>query len=713
MPQAIGFALAWLASNAVAALGGSVIAQATVAAAAASLGSAVFAIGVGLALSALLAKPPLKPSEGQIEDKDPLSPRRTSYGTVRLAAVICFREADTFFAGGSHSNLWTGHVFNHGRVDNIVTWQVDEIEVTVNGSTFALETAPYNIESCFIYFHLGAATEAEYTDLQDTFNLTDMRGDGMFTAVSVFDAGTDQVAWQEAYPEGRPLVRVTFSGTVVWDPRDDAQDREDETTWVSSDNLAVCWLNYLLDPNGYAIPWDWIEPNLAEWIAAMDACDVGVEQRGGSLAAKYKVAGTWLHTTDPAEVVRNFEIACDGRMWTKRDGSIGVSVGVFDPETDATVTIDSRDIIGISDLQHGVEKLSPTAGVRARYMSPDHDYREHDAEAWPTGEEVLLLSEDRVLQMDLTWVPSHSQARRLMKRANLKANAEWQGTIQTNVNGLRAMDERYIRITIPEIEGLDILAEIGKFTLDPVSLTCEISFISIDLDADGNVAMEQWNAATEEGDPEGGAFVLRSEGSKVGTTFNPLTEGGALPGDTVYVFCASTAVVLAAPTDWSRPQSTALTNGISIGFYKCQVTGDEATRSFLTNAGPICWVTLSGAPNSSEEDLAIASFAAGGGFTAQTPDSDTIPHGFIQAVAYLSDVSEEDAPIGTNYFSNTDPDPEPTAYVVENGASISGHLQLFLFNAGATFPSGDLNFDVETSGMGAGAGGSFRFYPGG
>lgn len=622
MPATIGFALAWLASNAAAVLGASVAIQATVAASAAALGSAALAIGISLAVSYLTARPPIKPSDGQIETKDPLSPRRTSYGIVRMSGAVWFRAA----IGRFYS---LGLVHNDGRIGEIITIQVDENIIQTDGNPLSgLVISPAIYDSLnYVQWRLGAATETAYAGPLTDYGIPDMRGDGLFTTYSKFRNPASSDAFANAYPSGLPLVRVTFKASVCWDPRDNTQDREDETTWQWSENLAVCWLAYSLNPKGYGLPWERIEPALQDWKDAMDVCDEEVTLLNGGVAARYRVAGTWLHTTPPKDVIKNFEISCDGRLWQKRDGSVSIMVGKFIPPT---VMLDDFDITGI-DIQHGVDPLFDAAGVRAQFLSPDHDYREHDAEAWPDGETVLLLPEDRVIPMDLSWVPSHNQARRMMKVAYIKQNAEWRGTIDTLISGIQAIDQRWIRIKSNEVDDLDIIAEISSFIINP-DMTCRIEFFSVTED------LYEFDATTEEGLPDGGSVDVANLMSQVSLTMDPIGDAGGTIGQTAFVFASSTAALAATPAGWTLIQKI-FTNGVAVGSFWKKLDGTETAGTFLTVAGPIHCVIFDNAPAPVFFEQSIETSPAGAPGISRGFDPVNVPNVAVMHSAALADLA--------------------------------------------------------------------------
>jgi hypothetical protein len=73
---------------------------------------------------------------------------------------------------------------------------------------------------------------------------------------------------------GEPDVVVTAKGRRVYDPRDVAQSAVDDTTWLWSDNPALCLLDYLTQPYGRNL--DIAQLDIPSFIAAANQCEVQV-----------------------------------------------------------------------------------------------------------------------------------------------------------------------------------------------------------------------------------------------------------------------------------------------------------------------------------------------------------------------------------------------------------------------------------------------------
>ena len=168
MPAAIGFVLAFAASNAAAVLGASVAAQAVIAATFAKLGGVVLSIGLSIVGQLLRGTANIpRPSDGQTEIKQPLAPRERSYGRVRKSGVVWWLDVD-------ENDLYLGLAVNHGRISEFVSFHIDDNEVEIDG-TDKVTTSPYSTQNIYIHNRLGAATETTYN--LNEFGAITARGD--------------------------------------------------------------------------------------------------------------------------------------------------------------------------------------------------------------------------------------------------------------------------------------------------------------------------------------------------------------------------------------------------------------------------------------------------------------------------------------------------------------------------------------------------------
>jgi len=442
-------------------------------------GATLISLGVSAGLSLLSAAllsgsqktARLKPSDGQQTIRQAVPPRWKHYGRVRIGGPQFWLQSED-----TQGYLYQGLVLNQGRIDAFEAYHIDDSAVEIDGTGLVL-SPPFDTINVKLRTKLGLPTETAYTILETQFGYSNIRGDGIASILGEFDNFATAEDQQQNYPNGLPKIRATIRSSVVWDPREVTQDRTDKTTWGWSDNPVICLLDYMMSPDGFGLPWGRFQNNINEWISAANECDELVWSAEDSLFEKrYRIAASYLFTDDPIDVLKRFEETFDGRTWQRRDGSIGVSVGIF---KGSEVTIDNKSILRF-DLERGQDRLTAIAGVRAQYMSPANDYRENDAEPWPDGETVIGLSDDRVANLELTWVPSHGQARRLMQKTYERGRARWRGQIITNLSGMKLIDERYARFVIDELN-IDENFEIDHFSLDLSTNEIVIDVTSVEI----------------------------------------------------------------------------------------------------------------------------------------------------------------------------------------------------------------------------------------
>lgn len=515
------------------------------------------------------------PTDGQIEVRQPLSPRVKSYGTIRIAGALFWFEADG-------RTLYKGLAVNHGRIGEFQSFHIDENQVTIDGNG-DVTSDPYALlsDTTNIQFRLGLPTETSYSELEAISGESELRGDGVATMLGIFENPTNVESFQNTYPGGEPVLRATIDASVVYDPRDADQAQDDPDTWTFTDNAVVCLMEYLFSGDGYGIAWDRIERNLDQWIEAMDVCDEEVQLLAGGVTRKYRVAGTYRLTDTPRDVVAKFESTCDGRVWVKRDGSIGVSVGKLPTNREDLIHIQDAQVTGYDRLTRGQDPLRAIVAVRGEYLSPDHDYREHEAEPWPTAADALDIGEERTTALDLLWVPSNSQARRLMKRTYMRFQARWHGTIHLTASVLELLDERYFRLTITELGIEDELFEVTRLQFDPGTLRGEVDVLSID------ETIDDWEPE-EEGDIEGGVFQFVAGFEKEGLTIDPISEGGAQVGEYVVIAIQSQGTSPALPAGYTALSGTPMvSSNLNMRIIGKLIDGTEGAVTVAATNGQI------------------------------------------------------------------------------------------------------------------------------
>jgi hypothetical protein len=210
-------------------------------------------------------------------------------------------------------------------------------------------------------------------------------------------------------------------------------------------------------------------------------------------ATEPRYRGCVIHKlTDPHKaVMASLLSCCDGWVSPRADGALVAYSGRYYPPT---VTVTDDDIISLS-VQDGVEEENAVNQIPVTYVSANHAYATVDTDPWVEEDSISKLGKVLAGEPTGAQVPSHSQGRRLTKRAHAEKMAPTRGTATLRATGRRILGKRYILLRSQD-GGLDIPVQVkAPVKRDP--LTGRISFNWVA--ADPNI--DAWNPATEEGLP--------------------------------------------------------------------------------------------------------------------------------------------------------------------------------------------------------------------
>lgn len=432
--------------------------------------------------------PGQKPSDRQFISKNTASPRVRSYGRVRIAGAQVFLGA----AGGS---LWRVVAHNDGPIDAVEEHLIDDLVVTVPLGNGTVAGGTKFDGWVAVWWREGTASQTYYPELEVWFPDWDSShvGNGVAHSLVKFVQSV-QERFSELYPAGENTsYKQTIRASKIWDPRDEEQDASDPDTWGWSDNSALVVLDYMRHASGMAMPLSMIEPELADWIRAADACDEDIPLAAGGVVRRYRSWGTYSYDERPADVLARLMTACNGRTWIGPNGGMTFHVGVWVPPT---ITLGDDAIVSYK-LGSGNEAPDTANTLTAMFVDPAQGYVEAEAEPMVDDAMVAAFGEQRA-DAKLYMVPGHSQCRRLMKQAFGRLSPEWKGTITTNKRGLAALSERYINIEIAELD-LAITVEIDnvQFRIEKGSIVTGVILDVTSVDP----AQFDWDAETEEGLP--------------------------------------------------------------------------------------------------------------------------------------------------------------------------------------------------------------------
>lgn len=145
----------------------------------------------------------------------------------------------------------------------------------------------------------------------------------------------------DRWPSTPPLIEVQSDWSLVWDPRDEAQDPDDPATWTVRDNQALCLLDALRhNPIArYALT----QIRLQDFEDAADIADELVLLKAGGAERRYRVGClvAFQQSVELADSIRPLEQAGAGTL-IRVGGTIGYAPGVW-TEPEVTLTECLRD----------------------------------------------------------------------------------------------------------------------------------------------------------------------------------------------------------------------------------------------------------------------------------------------------------------------------------------------------------------------------------
>lgn len=448
----------------------------------------VGAVLLGISVMMTPRPPVMKTPQAQAVLNQSTSPRIRGYGYALLGGTRAFWDSRDGY-------LCQAVMMHSGEVDYIERFHIGDTTVTLDGngdvttSQFVTQeggrggiggTPPTNVYNVRISQHVGWANQPADQLLMNAFPgiwtaAHQLRGIAYF--VTRFRS-TKQEDFQRVFPEGyNTPVRALCRLSRVYDPRTD--------TFGWSDNASLAILDYLTHPDGFGKSRSDCDLNSFALFAAL--CDTQVPLAAGGSEKRYRLWGVYSLNAEPEDVLRKMRATCDAELYQNAQGKIAIRGGRWEAPT---VTITDRDILGHS-MEQGNDAFSAFNELKIMYTSPAHDFQTMEATAWKD-----LADQDArgpiPSDLDLDFVPSPSQARRLAKIHIAKSNPRWKGRIKTNLMGLNALGERTIRVILPELE-IDEAFYVAGFSIAPDLTSVEIEVMTI------SEAAYQWTPAMEEG----------------------------------------------------------------------------------------------------------------------------------------------------------------------------------------------------------------------
>jgi hypothetical protein len=491
MPETIGFFI--LNALGVVEIGGVAVTAAT-ATIVGNVAVSAALVGANYALASHPEAP--RPQDGQQTVRQSTPSRRRSYGLVMVGGPLLFSEA-------KNGRRYQIQAINHGEIDSFFQHFLDENEASVasDGSVINLNTLN-GVHYVAIKTLTGTDDDPAFVDIRAAYPslwTPAHQGKGIAKAFVLLSQPKDK-EFTTVYRGGQPpAYRAAIKAVKVWDPRDPSQNRNNKSTWTWTRNAVLISLDHHRHPDGMGLAafdeFFFTDAAIAEdWIPAANICDEILIQKSGDQVQRYLCSGGYELSTPPKLVQAAILTTCDGQTYQRSDGAIGIRVGKL---ITPTVHLTDEHILSYDGFTFGpTDSLVPVNQVTAKFTSANIQYQANDAQPWRDLSAIVSSGKIETREIDLTWVPYHNQARRLMKVAAARFAPECSGKIVTGLYGLVAANERYVRVTISELGIVDGIFEITsapEISVGSEGVSCVFSIASIDPD------IYQFDAATEEG----------------------------------------------------------------------------------------------------------------------------------------------------------------------------------------------------------------------
>jgi hypothetical protein len=431
----------WLASGAVGAWSAGFTVGATLGGT--LIGRLVLSLGLN-AIATKLSAQTVSPAAAMSNYSQPISYMQRGYGICRVGGPIGF----TGFK--NRKRHYTILVAAHSTVGPLEHWLSDrEVEIDGSGNITTGDMANRgNIRPFTGGQSADATLMAEFPEITSEYDFAGLSGAHLWAKRVAAER------LQKVYPDND-----IWTYAPVWKLNDQIYDpRTDTYGWT--DNAALIIAHEVVNYLGAEVDW-------AEIAQEADVCDETVTNGEGGTQKRWTINRTFLDDQEWEAIRAELIVACDGFIYERRDGKVGLKVGRY---IAPTVTLTAEDFLSLT-IDSG-EDLGANTQYVIRYVEPLNKYYEtptgtyvHDAEARRVTSEIQAYA-----------INSHNQACRVAKRIARVEHASFriQGTLK--LIGFELIGERFVNFVHEEM-GISCVLEIGKLVAGDVAL--EISAASV------------------------------------------------------------------------------------------------------------------------------------------------------------------------------------------------------------------------------------------
>lgn len=303
--------------------------------------------------------------------------------------------------------------------------------------------------------------------------------------VTFFNPGLTSSKYLSLYQGGVPDTEWVARASLVYDPRDENADPDNDNTWSWSENGILCAVHVLRrDPAFASARFDW--PLITTQAVKADifvSTKTGTEKRA-------RCGGMWAWEGARKDTMEDILASIDAEIRLTADGKIWFEL--IDDNPMPEISFDPLDILEL-DWISGPEAVERPNICRIKYYSPERNYELADIDmtgiAWARIDDEVTLYGPKYHDVELPFCPSTSQAQRIARRRFLQARGDT-GVAVMNMVGLAAWGVLYGNIELPD------LGDVEKVKFSPPRVddsrgTVELPFSVWPL-------LPAWNPATDE-----------------------------------------------------------------------------------------------------------------------------------------------------------------------------------------------------------------------
>jgi hypothetical protein len=270
---------------------------------------------------------------------------------------------------------------------------------------------------------------------------------------------------QVAFPNGLQNVGAEIEGkSTIFDPRTGG------TSY--STNTALCILDYLRSPDGFACADD--EIDFASFIAAANICDEAVQvDAAGTFHQRYQIGAAFALDRAPLDIMEDMLAACGGTL-VYVAGRYRMHVGAYDAPTDTLTAADLAGPVNVVTKRPRRERFN---GVRGTFVDPGRNFQAAD---FPPLSDAAAVAEDGEsiwTDLELPAVNDVYRAQRLARMALRRHREAITISVPVQYRGLRYSVWQTLSVTLPDFGWAGKVFRVTSWSFDAASGTISLVMV--------------------------------------------------------------------------------------------------------------------------------------------------------------------------------------------------------------------------------------------